>query len=93
MPLHSAGTGVVAWFIFMIVLRRLLAQPELLRQAKLWAGVTMVLTSSLFALAVMFALAVSDPSLLKSEIFFILFSVFLALSAVTGVQISRRASS
>lgn len=92
MVLLSAGTGVVAWFIFMIVLRRLLVHPELLRQAKMWAGVTMVLTSSLFALAVMFALAVGDPGLLKLDIFFILFGVFLVLSAVTGIQISRKAS-
>lgn len=91
MLLLSIGTGVVAWFIFMVFLRRLLLQPELVRLAKIWFGITVILIASSFALASMFAFSVFDLRFFDLNVFSIAFFLFLVLAIFTSLQCARMA--
>lgn len=93
MLLLSVVTGVAAWFVLMTFLRRLLLQPELIRRAKTWFGVSMVLVAALFALAFTFFLAVVESRFLCPYVFTGAFFPFLILSVLTSflcVRISLR---
>jgi len=81
----AIGTGIMSWFISLTVLRRILQQPELIRRAKVWIGLSMVLVAGLFALASTFILTVVDPQFFDLHVFLVAFSLFLALSLVTSV--------
>ena len=85
MLLLSVVTGVAAWFVLMTFLRRLLLQPELMRRAKIWFGVSMILISALFSLAFTFFLAVVESRLLSPSVFTGAFFPFLILYYVIFV--------
>lgn len=82
----AIGTGIMSWFISLTVLRRILQQPELIRRAKVWIGLSMVLVAGLFALASTFILTVVDRQFFDLHVFLVAFSLFLTLSLVTSVR-------
>lgn len=92
MLLLAIGTGAMAWFVFLTVLRRLMGQPELISRAKIWVGVSMVLVSSLFALAFTFVLSIVDRQYFDANVFSVGFFLFLVLSFLTSVQCTRKVS-
>jgi len=92
MLILAIATSVMAWFILLTVLRRLLGQPDLASKARVWVGVSMVLVASLFALASMFALAVVDRRFYDPQVFLVAFFLFLMLSFFAGAQCLRKAA-
>lgn len=89
MFLVSVVTGVVAWFVLMTFLRRILLQPGLIRRAKTWFCVSMALIAALFALVFTFFLAVVDPQFLRPHVFAIAYFLFLILSVLTSFLCAR----
>lgn len=92
MLILAIGTGIMSWFISLTVLRRILLQPELIRRAKLWIGLSVVLVAGLFALTSTFILTVVNPQFFDPYVFLVAFSLFLVLSLVTGVRCIRKVS-
>lgn len=88
--LLSLGLGVVAWFSFLTLLRRLLLQPDLLVDNKAWLGF------SVFMVSVQFTVAVTVPlineSLLDISGFLVILLLFFSVSVMVCILCARKIS-
>ncbi|PSF05991.1 hypothetical protein C7H09_11655 [Marinobacter fuscus] len=86
----SIGAGIAAWYVALTLLRRVMMQPELARNARLWLFLSVGLVAMLFALVFSLALAAVGYQLFDVKTFAFAFMLFALLSFITGVFCIRK---